>query len=184
MAEDVHLFSSLTFFLEIINSPFLYCPPRVMKEAELIKTLPCLQAKWSSGERLWQRRRDQNHPEDHLSRGSHPEAWKLREKLALCFFCFQTAGLQVAPTDGLQGETGKSNFRHSKNSERTEHTATPCTGPDFGSCQPMCEGGSALPIRRCYLTSGPGLFTLQLIFASQSVKICLNVCGCCFFLAL
>lgn len=149
-------------YLETGNAPIntLHALPGLMKAAELTKNLPCLQVKWSSGKRLRQRRWDQNHHEDHISRGRHPEARKLREKLAFCFFRFQTTGLQVAPTDGLQGETGKSNFRHSKNSERTEHTATPCTGRDFGSCQPMHESGPASPIRRCYLTSCPGLFTL------------------------
>lgn len=158
-----------------------HVPSLVMKAADLIKTLLWPQVKWSSGKRLRQRRWDQNHHEDHISRRRHPEARKLREKLTFCFFRIQTTGLQVAPTDGLQGETGKSHFRHLKNSEYTAHTATPCTGRDFGSCQLMYEGGSASPIRRCYLTSCPELFTLQLIFASQSVKICLNVCGCCFF---
>lgn len=142
----------------LINA--LHAPPRLMKAAELIKNLSCLQVKWSSSKRLRQRRWDQNHHQDHISRGCHPEARKLRKKFAFCFFRFQTAGLQVAPTDGLQGETGKSNSRHSKNSESTEHTATPCTGRDFGSCQPMHAGGAASPIRRCYLTSCPGLFTL------------------------
>lgn len=71
----------------------LHALPRVTKVAELMKNLLCPQVKRSSGKRLRQRRWDQNHHEDHISRGCHPEARKLREKVAFCFFRFQTAGL-------------------------------------------------------------------------------------------
>lgn len=85
-----------------------------MSAAALSKNLLCPQVKRSPSKWLWQRRWDQNHPEDHVSRGRHPEARKLRETLAFRLFRFQTAGLQVAATDGLQGETGKSRFRNPK----------------------------------------------------------------------
>lgn len=49
----------------------------------------------------------QNHHEDNVSRRSHPEARKLRERLALCVLRLQTSGFQVAQADGLQRETGK-----------------------------------------------------------------------------
>lgn len=67
----------------------------------------CWQVERSPGKGLWQRRRDQNHHEDYISRGSYPEARKLWKRLSFCSFCFQTAWFQVAQTDGLQRENGK-----------------------------------------------------------------------------
>lgn len=63
--------------------------------------------KWSPSIWLRQRCGIQNHHEDNVSRRSHPEARKLRERLALCLLRLQTSGFQVAQADGLQGETGK-----------------------------------------------------------------------------
>lgn len=88
----------------------------------------CLQVEWSPSNWLWQRCRDQNHHEDYLPRGSYPETWKLWKRLTFCIFCFQTAGFQVAQTDGLQGETGEDIFKflksESHNHEHIKRTKT------------------------------------------------------------
>lgn len=66
-----------------------------------------LQVKWGPSERLWERRRLQDHHEDHLSRGCHPKDRSLRGSVPVCPLSLQSSGLQMASTHGLQPEAGK-----------------------------------------------------------------------------